>query len=108
MIEKDQSSLLIVKLSSNVKFQDVRVRRSVPSEVPLCHLFPPPKIKSVHIRFACPSTTANSNMELFKFINLVDVRTKSSVLKGVDLQFSEEHLLAKVQNGCLDNFSFFD
>ena len=88
LIEQDLTSLLIVKLSSDAKFQDVRMQRSVPLEAPLCHLFPPPKIKSVHIRFGCPSTTANSNMELFKFINLVDVETKSSVLKGMDLQFS--------------------
>ena len=88
-----------------MKFQDVRVQWSVPSEVPLCHFFAPPKIKSVHIRFDCPTTTANSNMELFKFINLVDVDTKSSVLKGIDLHFSGEHLPAKVQYGCPENYS---
>ena len=85
LIEQCQSSLLIVKPSINVKFQDLHVQRSVPLEVPLCHLFPPAKIKSVHIRFDCFTTTGNSNMELFKFINLVDVDTKSSVLKGMDL-----------------------
>ena len=47
-------------------------------------------------------------MELFKFINLVDVDTKLSVLKGMGLQFSEEHPPAKVQYGCPDNFSVFD
>ena len=47
-------------------------------------------------------------MELFKFINVVDVETKSSVLKGMDLQFSGEHLPAKVQYGCPDNYSVFD
>ena len=62
LIEQELTSLLIVKLSSDAKFQDVRMQRSVPLEAHLCHLFPPPKIKSVHIRFDCPSTTANSNM----------------------------------------------
>ena len=50
---------------------------------------------------------ANSNMELFKFINLVDVDTKSLVLKELDLQLSGEHLLAKVQYGCPDEYSVF-
>ena len=109
LIEQDESSLLVVKLSSAAKFQDVRVvQRSLTSDAPVCHLFPPPKIKSMHIRFDCPSTTANSNMELFKFINLVDMDTKSSVLKAMDLQFSREHLPAKVQFGCPDNYSVFD
>ena len=109
LIEQDESSLLVVKLSSAAKYRDVRVvQRSLPSDAPVCHLFPPPKIKSMHVRFDCPTTTANSNMELFKFINLVDVETKSSVLKGMDLQFSGEHLPAKVQYGCPDNYSVFD
>ena len=47
-------------------------------------------------------------MKRFEFINLVDVDTKSSVLKEVDLQFSEKHLPAKVQYGCPDNYSVFD
>ena len=47
-------------------------------------------------------------MELNKFINLVNVDTKSSVLKEMDLQFSGEHLPAKVQYGCADNYSVFD
>ena len=47
-------------------------------------------------------------MELFKFINVVDVGTKSSVLKVMDLQFSGGHLVAKVQYGCPENYSFFD
>ena len=83
LIEQELTSLLIVKLSSDAKFQDVCMQRSVPLEAPLCHLFSPPKIKSVHVRIYCHSRTANSNMELFKFINLVDVETKSSVLKGM-------------------------
>ena len=35
LIGHDLTSLLIVKLSSDAKFQDVRMQRSVPSEAPL-------------------------------------------------------------------------
>ena len=109
LIEQDESSLLIVKLSSAAKFQDVRVvQRSLQSDAPVNHLFPPPKIKSVHVRFDCPTSTANSNMELFKVMNMVDVDTRSSVLKGMDLQFCGEHLPAKVQYGSPDNYAVFD
>ena len=108
-IDQDGSSLLIVKLSSAAKYQDVPVVQwSLPSDAPVCHLFPSPKIKSLHVRIDCPTTTANSNKEMFKVMNLVEMDTRSSLLKEMELQFCGEHLPAKVQYGSPDNYAVFD
>ena len=58
--------------------------------------------------FGCPLSTANSNMEMFKFLNLVDVDAKSSVLTEMDLQFASEHLLAKIHFGFPESFAVYD
>ena len=108
-IDTDEVSLLAIRLSSAAKFKDLRVVQwTLPSFLRVYQLFPAPKVKFVDVRFYLPSSTANSTMEMFKFMNLVDVVTKSPVLNEVDLQFASERLLLIVPFECPNSFAVYD
>lgn len=86
-------------------FRDISVvNRKLPL-LPVYEMLPPLQFKSVHVRLHCPVALADSNMDLFKAIDVVAIDTKCRILRGMELSFTSGHLPAKIQFRNPDGFA---